>query len=107
MVEGPGVPPATSYAMTLHSRPPVGDVVEVANKEVDQAASELDFDGPIERVIEVGAPKPKLAEQSQSVDVIVCGSRAYGLVRQVLLGGVSARLMREAACPVIVTPRTA
>jgi nucleotide-binding universal stress UspA family protein len=38
---------------------------------------------------------------------MVCGSRGYGLVRQVLLGGVSTRLVRTAACPVVVTPRSA
>jgi len=38
---------------------------------------------------------------------MVCGSRGYGLVRQVLLGGVSMRLVRAAACPVVVTPRSA
>lgn len=40
-------------------------------------------------------------------DLLVCGSRGYGPVRQVLLGSVSARLIRHAAYPVIVVPRTA
>jgi nucleotide-binding universal stress UspA family protein len=39
-------------------------------------------------------------------DLLVCGSRGYGPVRQVLLGSVSARLVRDAAYPVIVVPRT-
>ena len=33
------------------------------------------------------------------------GSRGYGPLRAVLLGSVSGRLVREAACPVIVVPR--
>jgi hypothetical protein len=33
------------------------------------------------------------------------GSRGYGPLRAVLLGGVSRRLMVEAHCPVIVVPR--
>lgn len=40
-------------------------------------------------------------------DLLVCGSRGYGAVRQVLLGSVSARLIRQAAYPVIVVPRRA
>jgi nucleotide-binding universal stress UspA family protein len=39
------------------------------------------------------------------VDVLVCGSRGYGPVRRVLLGGVSSRLIRRARVPVTVVPR--
>jgi nucleotide-binding universal stress UspA family protein len=39
------------------------------------------------------------------VDVLVCGSRGYGPVRRVLLGGVSAPLIRRARLPVTVVPR--
>lgn len=38
-------------------------------------------------------------------DLLVCGSRGYGPVRRVLLGGVSGRLVRRASCPVMVVPR--
>jgi nucleotide-binding universal stress UspA family protein len=38
-------------------------------------------------------------------DLLVCGSRGYGPVRRVLLGGVSARLVRHARIPVVVVPR--
>lgn len=38
-------------------------------------------------------------------DVLVCGSRGYGPVRRVLLGGVSARVVRHARIPVIMVPR--
>ena len=39
------------------------------------------------------------------VDLLVCGSRGYGPVRRVLLGGVSAPLIRRARLPVTVVPR--
>ena len=39
------------------------------------------------------------------VDVLVCGSRGYGPVRRVLLGGVSSPLSRRARLPVTVVPR--
>ena len=41
------------------------------------------------------------------VDVLVCGSRGYGPVRRVLLGGVSSPLIRRAQLPVTVVPRPA
>ncbi len=39
------------------------------------------------------------------VDLLVCASRGYGPVRRVLLGGVSAALVRGAASPVLLVPR--
>jgi nucleotide-binding universal stress UspA family protein len=41
----------------------------------------------------------------EGVDVLFCGSRGYGPARQVLLGGVSTQLVRQARSPVIVVPR--
>jgi nucleotide-binding universal stress UspA family protein len=41
----------------------------------------------------------------RDADLLVCGSRGYGPVRRVLLGGVSSRLLRRAACPLLVVPR--
>jgi len=41
----------------------------------------------------------------REIDVLVMGSRGYGPVRRVLLGGVARKLIRRAACPLIVVPR--
>jgi nucleotide-binding universal stress UspA family protein len=38
---------------------------------------------------------------------MLAGSRGYGPLRSVLVGGVSGRLMRTVHCPVIVIPRGA
>lgn len=46
-----------------------------------------------------------LVERSRELDLLVLGSRAYGPVRHALLGSVSAAVMREAHCPVLVMPR--
>jgi nucleotide-binding universal stress UspA family protein len=46
-----------------------------------------------------------LAELAE-VDVLYCGSRAYGPARRVLLGGVSTRLVRRARRPLVVVPRS-
>jgi nucleotide-binding universal stress UspA family protein len=52
-----------------------------------------------------GEPAVRLAAVSRELDLLVCGSRGYGPIRSVLLGGVSRRLVEEAACPILVLPR--
>jgi nucleotide-binding universal stress UspA family protein len=42
----------------------------------------------------------------RDADLLVCGSRGYGPLRRVLLGGVSSRLLRRAALPLLVVPRS-
>jgi nucleotide-binding universal stress UspA family protein len=42
----------------------------------------------------------------RDADLLVCGSRAYGPLRRVLLGGVSTHLLRRAALPLLVVPRS-
>jgi nucleotide-binding universal stress UspA family protein len=51
------------------------------------------------------APVRALAWRSHELDLLVVGSRGYGPSRAVLLGGVCGRLIRRAACPVVVVPR--
>ena len=47
------------------------------------------------------------ALDEREVDLLVAGSRGYGPVRRVLLGGVARRLIRRAACPLVIVPRGA
>ena len=47
------------------------------------------------------------ALDDRDVDLLVCGSRGYGPLRSVLLGGTSSRLVRRAAAPLLVVPRRA
>jgi nucleotide-binding universal stress UspA family protein len=47
----------------------------------------------------------RLLADLPDIDLLVCGSRGYGPVRRVLLGGVSSRLMRHSANPLLVVPR--
>jgi nucleotide-binding universal stress UspA family protein len=57
--------------------------------------------------LHVDDPADVLLRISRNVDLIVCGSRGYGPLRSVLLGGVSRRLVDESRCPVLVLPREA
>jgi nucleotide-binding universal stress UspA family protein len=49
----------------------------------------------------------ELVERSRELDLLVVGSRGYGPVRHALLGSVTSELLKAAACPVLVIPRSA
>jgi nucleotide-binding universal stress UspA family protein len=53
----------------------------------------------------VGDPADVLIELSETLDLLVCGSRGYGPLRSVMLGSVSRKLMQAARCPTMVVPR--
>jgi len=76
-------------------------------KRIEEALHEAaqELDRPSETVLRDGDPAEELAEQSEQLDLLVTGSRGYGPLRAVLMGGVSGRLIRLAHCPVIVVPR--
>ena len=61
----------------------------------------------VEPEIHVDDPADVLLRVSAHVGLLVCGSRGYGPLRSVLLGGVSRRLVDAAQCPVLVLPREA
>ena len=54
-----------------------------------------------------GRAADALARASEELDLLVCGSRGYGPVRSLLLGGVTSTLAHTAACPLLVVPRGA
>jgi nucleotide-binding universal stress UspA family protein len=52
-----------------------------------------------------GVAHEELAKLSHHVDLLVVGRCSYGPLRRPLLGSTSAKLVHEAACPVLVLPR--
>jgi nucleotide-binding universal stress UspA family protein len=60
-----------------------------------------------EELLEGDTVEALAALDEREIDLLVCGSRGYGPVRRVLLGGVLRRLIRRASCPVVVVPRGA
>jgi nucleotide-binding universal stress UspA family protein len=52
------------------------------------------------------AAEELLKETDLGVDLLVMGSRGHGPLGRVLLGGVSAKVARNAPCPVLVMPRS-
>jgi nucleotide-binding universal stress UspA family protein len=55
-----------------------------------------------------GVPAAEIAGRAYGVvDLLFIGSHGHGPLGRALLGNVSGALVREAGCPVVVTPRTA
>jgi len=76
-----------------------------AEELISRTLAELDVDAVGKAV--VGSPVETLVELTHRVDLLVVGSRGWGPIRRILLGSTAARLVREAACPVLVLPRGA
>ncbi len=75
---------------------------------VEQSVSEISEDLEVNTHMLDGDPVHALAALDESsCQMLVCSSRGYGPVRRVLLGGVTDRLVRRAAAPVLVVPRSA
>lgn len=108
-------PRVVMYAETEAPIPPrpgrdfdhvVGEHRVAAEAAARRAVAEvLSEDGEVEVDAFVGDPGDTLIELSEYVDLLVSGSRGYGPVRAVLLGGVARRLATAAHCPLIVLPR--
>ncbi len=79
-------------------------VRESVREAVDRALASLDIEAA-EELLEGNVVDELAALDERECDLLVCGSRGYGPVRRVLLGGVSRKLMHRAACPVVVVPR--
>jgi nucleotide-binding universal stress UspA family protein len=76
-----------------------------AELDFDRLAVALAGDVDVETWRHHGDPVHILARESERLGLLVCGSRARGPLRRVMLGSVSAALLRSAACPVVVVPR--
>ncbi|HEX6026424.1 MAG TPA: universal stress protein [Solirubrobacter sp.] len=72
---------------------------------LDEMVASLPSDITSRSVRLTGPPAEMLAEYSSKLDLLIMGSRGYGPLRSVLVGGVSGRVVRSAHCPVIVVPR--
>jgi nucleotide-binding universal stress UspA family protein len=81
------------------------DLRSAAGRELADALATVPPSVAAHPVLLLDAPLRALAWRSHELDLLVVGSRGYGPSRAVLLGGVSGRLIRRAACPVLVVPR--
>lgn len=77
----------------------------LAEAALRREVTQFGDDVPIEAEAFVGDPAEILTTVSEHLDLLVMGSRGYGPLRAVLLGGVSRQVAAQAHCPVIVLPR--
>ncbi len=81
---------------------------EAMQERLDEAVAELPGALRAKGLLLKGqAAEELLAEMELGVDLLVMGSRGRGPLGRVLLGGVSAKVVRSAPCPVLVMPRGA
>jgi nucleotide-binding universal stress UspA family protein len=79
---------------------------EYYDTALEAAIKRLPADVPASGHVLTGDVVEVLADLDvDDVDILYCGSRGYGPVRRVLLGGVSSRLVHRARSPVVVVPR--
>jgi nucleotide-binding universal stress UspA family protein len=76
-----------------------------ARRALDEAVDAVDPGAHARGVLLEGHPATRLAETSRELDLLITGSRSYGPLRSVLVGGVTGPLLRDAHCPVLVVPR--
>ncbi len=85
-----------------------GDPQELLNDEMKrrlQDASSQIKSGDVGILVREGFAADRLVQASKNLDLLVLGSRGYGPVRRVFLGGTSIRVMRGSACPVVIVPK--
>ena len=80
-----------------------GDLSASLAALVDDIGSLVEIDGTVVD----GYADDELARLSAEVDLLICGSRRRGRLGRVMLGSVSAGVLRKARCPVLVVPRGA
>ena len=81
------------------------EVAEETRRKLGDAMDAVPGEVDAEPVLLEGDPGELLAREGRQAGILVIGSRGYGPLRRVLLGGISSTLMRSAPCPVLVCPR--
>jgi nucleotide-binding universal stress UspA family protein len=96
---------ADAYAMATEG---VSTDRELRQRDLDELLPTLPSEVRAQGILRAGEPAGQILDECESgVDLLVMGSRGYGLVGRVLLGSVSARVLAASPCPVIVVPQTA
>jgi nucleotide-binding universal stress UspA family protein len=82
----------------------VAPYVESRDILIANARRRLGDLGSVELDVAVGLPNDDLTQFSDEVDVLICGSRARGTVKRVMLGSISDHLVRHARSPLVIVP---
>ena len=80
---------------------------EASEQELEDATRDLAALDGVEGEVASGLAGEELALFSARVDLLVVGSRGYGPIRSLMLGGTAVHLASNARCPLVVLPRLA
>lgn len=83
------------------------DLTRIVRDDLRSAADAVEGVADVEVRVLTGEAVRAIHEAAEDADLLVLGSRGHGPVRRVLLGSVSAKLVRDPVCPLLVLPRTA
>jgi nucleotide-binding universal stress UspA family protein len=90
-----------------HSRWEDAVLAELEKRRAEAEAAAKATGAATQVEVKRGRPADVLLELSESVDLLVIGSRRWGPVSRLLLGSTGEALLHDAACPVLVVPRPA
>jgi nucleotide-binding universal stress UspA family protein len=99
--------PANPMFGTVSYRHTIEAMRRFGHDRLERARAEVDVPDGVVAELREGDPVSVLVDESTRLDLLLVGSRTYGPVRTVLLGGVSGPVAERAGCPVIVLPRGA
>ncbi len=88
-------------------RPLPADWPETAESMLSRCRDQVQALEGIEGDSVYGGPREELSRLSDSVDLMIVGSRGYGPTYRLFHGSVSSHLLRHVACPLLVLPRQA
>jgi nucleotide-binding universal stress UspA family protein len=94
--------PSTAYARYV-----APGLRETRNAMLEDAQRRMDMLSDVEGRAVHGVAGEELAAFGDELDILVVGSRGYGPMRRLLLGGTSDYLQRHARCALLVLPRCA
>jgi nucleotide-binding universal stress UspA family protein len=82
------------------------DLEELRDKVAAVCRSAIDADARVDIIIVGGAPAPSILDHAalNSVDLIVMGTHGTSGFQHLLLGSVTEKVLRRAACPVLTVP---
>jgi len=81
--------------------------VQLARGHLDRAVAEVPAQlRPATALLHGDAASALVGEAEKGLDLLCLGSRGFGPLRRVLLGSVSAAVVRDIECPVLVVPRS-
>ncbi|GGU50454.1 universal stress protein [Lentzea flava] len=100
----PAFVPATSMGLHPYGEQPHRHPARDLHRAVEQARAAVPGAPDVAETVVVGDAADHLAEASKHAELLVIGTHGHGALAQALLGGVAAKCLRDAECPVVVIP---